>query len=126
MTGRAARIGLRIAAPLTLLFLYVPIAIIAIYAFNDSRNQSWGNLIDSIADGGLGAFSFRWFEAALENRQVRESFFTSVEAALGATLVALVLGSAAAFAVHRYRFFGRDGISFVLVLPIALPGIVTG
>jgi putative spermidine/putrescine transport system permease protein len=125
MSGRLGRIGLRIATALTLLFLYVPIAIIAIYAFNDSRNQSWGNLIDSIASNGLGAFSFRWFEAALENRQVRDSFVTSVEAALGATVVALVLGTAAAFAVHRHRFFGRDGISFALVLPIALPGIVT-
>jgi len=123
--ARLSRIGLRVATALTLLFLYVPIGIIAIYAFNDSRNQSWGNLVDAIGANGLGAFSLRWFEVALENRQVRESFLTSVEAALGATLVALVLGSAAAFAVHRHRFFGRDGISFALVLPIALPGIVT-
>ena len=125
MGARLSRIGLRVATALTLLFLYVPIGIIAIYAFNDSRNQSWGNLVDAIGANGLGAFSLRWFEVALENRQVRESFLTSVEAALGATLVALVLGSAAAFAVHRHRFFGRDGISFALVLPIALPGIVT-
>jgi putative spermidine/putrescine transport system permease protein len=126
MSARLGRIGLRVAAGLTLLFLYVPIAIIAIYAFNDSRNQSWGNLVDTIATNGLGAFSLRWFQVALENDQVRDSFFISVQAALGATVVALVLGSAAAFAVHRYRFFGRDGISFALVLPIALPGIVTG
>jgi putative spermidine/putrescine transport system permease protein len=125
MSARLSRVGLRVATALTLLFLYVPIGIIAIYAFNDSRNQSWGNLVDAIGANGFGAFSFRWFEVALENRQVRESFLTSVEAALGATLVALVLGSAAAFAVHRHRFFGRDGISFALVLPIALPGIVT-
>ena len=51
---------------------------------------------------------------------------TSLIVALFATLLALLLGSLAAFAVHRFRFFGRNTVSFVLVLPIALPGIVTG
>jgi putative spermidine/putrescine transport system permease protein len=127
VSGRVSRISLRIATALTLLFLYVPIFIIVVYAFNDSRNQSWNGLMERLGAGGFaGTFSLRWFEAALENRQVRESFMLSIEAALGATVVALVLGSAAAFAVHRHRFFGREGISFILVLPIALPGIVTG
>ena len=127
MSGRLTRVGLRVASALTLLFLYVPILIVILYAFNDSRNQSWNRLIQSISSQGvLGTFSLRWFGIALENRQVRESFVLSVEAAIGATILALILGSAAAFAVHRHRFFGREGISFVLVLPIALPGIVTG
>jgi len=124
--GRFSGIGLRIAAGATLVFLWVPIVIIGIYAFNDSRNQSWGRLIDTLASDGLAVFSLRWFEIALENRQVVESFWLSIQAAAGATLVSLLLGSAAAFAVHRHRFFGRDSISFALVLPIALPGIVTG
>jgi putative spermidine/putrescine transport system permease protein len=125
--GRLSRIGLRVAAALTVVFLYVPILIVAIYAFNDSKNQSWDGLIDRVAANGFAAtFSLRWVEAALNNRQIVESFWLSIQAALGATFVALLLGSAAAFAVHRHRFFGRDGISFVLVLPIALPGIVTG
>src|SRR5512143_193175 len=127
MGGRLSRIALRVATALTLLFLYVPIFIVIVYAFNDSKNQSWNRLVDTIATSGFfSAFSLRWFDAAINNRQVSESFWLSVQAALGATTVALLLGSAAAFAVHRYRFFGRDGISFVLVLPIALPGIVTG
>ena len=126
MGGRFGRIGLRVASALTLLFLYVPIVVVIIYAFNDSRNQSWNGLLDRIAANGLGGtFSLRWFEVALRSTQVQESFLLSVQAAVGATIVALLLGSAAAFAVHRYRFFGRDGISFILVLPIALPGIVT-
>jgi putative spermidine/putrescine transport system permease protein len=125
--GRLGRMSLRVAAAVTLVFLYVPIFITVVYAFNDSKNQSWNRLVESIATQGFAAtFSLRWFTAALESSQVRESFVLSIEAALGATLVALVLGSAAAFAVHRHRFFGRDGISFILVLPIALPGIVTG
>jgi len=127
MTSRLSRFGLRVATAFTLVFLYVPIFIIVVYAFNDSRNQSWNGLLERLSTGGfLTTFSLRWFEVALESRQVRDSFLTSVEAALGATIVALLLGSAAAFAVHRYRFFGREGISFILVLPIALPGIVTG
>ena len=127
MSGRLGAIGLRLASALTLLFLYVPIFVIVVYAFNDSKNQSWARLITSLGDNGLGGtFSLRWFQVALENSQVQESFLLSIQAALGATVVALVLGSAAAFAVYRYRFFGRDAISFVLVLPIALPGIVTG
>ena len=127
MGGRLSRVSLRLATAATLVFLYVPIFIVAIYAFNDSKNQSWNGLIDRLSTGGfLSTFSLRWFDAALRNQQVRESFGLSVEAAIGATLVALVLGSAAAFAVHRHRFFGREGISFILVLPIALPGIVTG
>lgn len=125
--ARLRRISLRLAAAVTLVFLYVPIFIVVVYAFNDSKNQSWNGLMERLGAGGLGeTFSLRWFETALDNRQVIESFTLSLQAALGATVVALLLGSAAAFAVHRHRFFGRDGISFILVLPIALPGIVTG
>jgi putative spermidine/putrescine transport system permease protein len=51
---------------------------------------------------------------------------TTVQAGLGDTAFALLLGTLAAFAVARYRFFGRETISFLVVLPIALPGIVTG
>ncbi len=127
MSGRATRIGLRLASGLTLVFLYVPIFIVIVYAFNDSKNQAWDRLVESISANGFGGtFSLRWFDAALNNDQVRESFLISIQAAVGATVVALLLGSAAAFAVHRYRFFGRDAVSFVVVLPIALPGIVTG
>lgn len=116
MSGRMTRIGLRLASVGVLLFLYVPLAIIALYAFNDAKSQSWP----------IEQFSLRWFEVALQNEKVRSAFWLSVQAALGATATALVLGSAAAFAVHRFRFFGRDAISFLVVLPIALPGIVTG
>ena len=127
MGGRFTRLGLRLASAATLVFLYVPIFIVLVYAFNDSKNQSWERLITSIATNGIGGtFSLHWFDVALKTQQVRESFWLSIQAAVGATLVALVLGSAAAFAVHRYRFFGRDAVSFIVVLPIALPGIVTG
>ena len=57
---------------------------------------------------------------------MQQALWLSLKAGALATLVALVLGSAAAFGVHRFRFFGRDAVSFLLVLPIALPGIITG
>src|SRR5436309_2628128 len=57
---------------------------------------------------------------------MQQALWLSLEAAVLATAIALVLGSAAAFGVHRFRFFGREAISFLLVLPIALPGIITG
>ena len=127
MGGRLTRLGLRLASALTLVFLYVPIFIVIVYAFNDSKNQSWDRLIANLAAKGFGGtFSLHWFEVALKNEEVRNAFVLSLQAAVGATIVALVLGSAAAFAVHRYRFFGREAVSFVVVLPIALPGIVTG
>jgi putative spermidine/putrescine transport system permease protein len=110
------RWGLRIAAGLGFVFLYVPIIVIGLYAFNAQRIQAWP----------IASYSTKWFEAAIANDAVKSALGLSLAVALGATLTALLLGSLAAFAVHRFRFFGRDTISFALVLPIALPGIVTG
>ena len=67
-----------------------------------------------------------WDRAAAQQRRASTALWTSVRAGLGATAIALVLGTMAAFAVQRYRFFGRSTISFLVILPIALPGIVTG
>jgi putative spermidine/putrescine transport system permease protein len=116
MEGRAARIGLRIWVALVLLFLFAPIALIILYAFNRSNIQSWP----------ISSYSFKWFSVAWHDSDVRTALLLSVRVGLLATGVALVLGSAAAFAVHRFRFFGREVVSFILVLPLALPGIVTG
>jgi putative spermidine/putrescine transport system permease protein len=115
MESRSVRILIRGGSLLTLAFLYVPLAIVAIYAFNDSIGQSW-----PIQD-----YTTKWFGIAFREATVREALVTSLQVALFATTLALVLGSAAAFAVHRFDFFGRNTVSFLLVLPIALPGIVT-
>jgi putative spermidine/putrescine transport system permease protein len=107
---------LRAGTAITLLFLYVPLLVIALYAFNATRVQKW-------PPAGL---TFDWFTKAFDNSGVRDALWTSVRAGLGATAVALVLGTLASIAVARYRFFGREAVSFLVILPIALPGIVTG
>ncbi|HEY3051612.1 MAG TPA: ABC transporter permease [Gaiellaceae bacterium] len=114
--SRLARILLRLGTLLTLVFVYLPLAVIALYAFNKTRTQTWP----------IPGLTVRWFERALHNHGARDALLTSLKAALGATAFALVLGTLASFAVQRYRFFGRETVSFLVILPIALPGIVTG
>lgn len=116
MSARLGRILLRVWMALVLVFLFAPIVIVLLYAFNDSNIQSWP----------ITSFSTKWFALAWNDVQVREALWLSVRAGLISTAIALVLGSAAAFGVHRYRFFGRETISFLVVLPLALPGIITG
>lgn len=107
---------LRVSTTLTMLFLYLPLLVIGLYAFNDSRIQRWP------PDG----LTLKWFEKAVHNPGARDALTTSLQAGLTATAIALVLGTLAAFAVARYRFFGRESVSFLVILPLALPGIVTG
>jgi putative spermidine/putrescine transport system permease protein len=116
VTSLGTRIALRVWTVLILLFLFVPIALIILYAFNSSNIQSWP----------IGHLSTKWFGSTWNNDSMRQSLWLSVKAGLISTAIALLLGSLAAFAVHRLRFFGREAVSFVLVLPIALPGIITG
>jgi len=107
---------LRIGVGVTLAFIYIPLIVIAIYAFNGGGTLKWP----------IETFTTEWFPKAFENDGAREALLTSVKVGLVATSIALVLGTLASFAVARYRFFGRETISFLVVLPIALPGIVTG
>ena len=116
MEGRLARIGLRIWVAGVLLFLFVPIVIIIVYAFNSSIIQTWP----------IHGFSTKWFSVAWHDPQVRAALVLSLKAAVVATVIALLLGSLAAFGVHRFRFFGRESVSLLLVLPLSLPGIITG
>ena len=110
------RFGLPIATGAVLLSLYLPIGIIGLYAFNADRAQSWP----------ITSWTTQWFGLAVDNAALRSALVLSLETATGATLVALVLGTLASLVVHRFRFFGREAVSLLLVLPIALPGIVTG
>jgi putative spermidine/putrescine transport system permease protein len=113
---RLTRIGLGIWTALILLFLFIPIAIIVVYAFNPSNVQGWP----------LSGLSTKWFSSTWHNEEMRSAFVLSLKAGVVATTIALTLGTVAAFALHRFRFFGREAVSLLLVLPIALPGIITG
>ena len=114
--SRRTRNLLRLGTALTLAFIYIPLAVIILYAFNKARIQSWP----------IPGLTLHWFERAIDNPGARDAFFMSLKAAVGATALALLFGTLAAMAVARHRFFGREAISFLVILPIALPGIVTG
>jgi putative spermidine/putrescine transport system permease protein len=114
--SRGSALTLRIAVAIGLAFIYVPLIVIFIYAFNASNILEW-------PPPGL---TLDWFPKAIEDESVHEALLTSVKAGLAATAIAMVLGTLASLAVARHRFFGRETISFLVILPIALPGIVTG
>ena len=116
METAAARVGLRVWTALVIAFLWLPLVLIGIYAFNRSTVQSWP----------IAGWTTHWFHVAWNDPDVRSSLWLSVKVALLATGIAIILGSMAAFAIHRFRFFGRESVSFLLLLPIALPGIITG
>jgi len=113
---RGTRIGLGVAAGLVIAFLWLPLLLIMVYAFNSSTLQSWP----------ISGFTFHWFHEAWHDPEVRSSLWLSLRVGLLATTVALVIGTAAAAAIYRFRFFGREAVSLLLLLPIALPGIITG
>lgn len=116
MESRGTRAALVVWVIGVLLFLFVPIATIVLFAFDRSNIQSWP----------IKRYTTHWFSVAWSDPAVTSALWLSVKAAVLATLLALALGSAAAFGVHRFKFFGREAISLFLVLPIALPGIITG
>ena len=97
-------------------FLYLPLVLVVIHAFNVSPFKEWPPT----------GFTLHWFGEAACELGHPVAFMNSIIAALGATAIALILGTLAAMAVQRFSFFGKDSISFLLVLPIALPGVVTG
>jgi putative spermidine/putrescine transport system permease protein len=111
-----ARWLLRAAAVGVLTFIYVPLAVVLLNSFSASATFAW-------PPPGL---TLRLWQVAALNEGVRTAVLTSVQVALLATVVAVVLGTLASMALVRYEFFGRDAVSLLVVLPIALPGIVTG
>lgn len=109
--------GLKLAALGGLLFLHVPILIIFLYTLTpDETTYTFP----------LPGITFKWFGIAMQRDDLWRALTLSLRVAAVATVAALLLGTLAAAAVYRSKFFGREAISFLLVLPIALPGIVTG
>jgi len=109
------RTSLAIWSALVIAFLWLPLVIIALYAFNGSTLQGWP----------ISHWTLHWFSVAWHS-DAQGAFVLSLKVGAVTTVIALVLGTLAAAAVARYRFFGREAVSFLLVLPLALPGIITG
>ena len=112
-----ASLGLKIAAVAGLLFLHVPLLLIFLYAFT-TEDKSY-----QFPPPGL---TLKWFAVAWERQDVWNALTLSLRVATVSTAIALVLGTLAAAALSRTRFFGRESVSLLIILPIALPGIITG
>lgn len=108
---------LRAVAYLALALLHLPLVFIALYAFNDDS-------------GGynfpMSGLTLRWVSKAMERTDIRDAIVFSLSVATVATLIAMVLGTLTAAALNRDRFFGKNAFTTLLIMPIALPGIVTG
>lgn len=114
--SRGSRVVLLLLLVLGLLFLYLPLAIVVINSFNVSQSFTF-------PPKGL---TLEWWGKAAQDSEAIAAFVRSIALASVATAVSLVLGTMLAFSIQRYRWFGRESVSFLVVLPIALPGIVTG
>jgi putative spermidine/putrescine transport system permease protein len=115
ISGRL-RAVLRLTTAVVLVIVYVPLLLVLVNSFNVDRTFTW-------PPSGL---TLHWWKVAAHSSGARHALLTSVEVALLATAVALVLGTLAGLALRRTRFFGRNVVSLLIILPIALPGIVTG
>lgn len=114
--SRAAKRILLAVMAIGFTFIYLPLILVVINSFNTNKSFAWPPT----------GFTTEWWSKAAVNEGIRDAAMRSFFTALIATTIALVLGSLAAAAITRYDFFGRDTISLLFVLPIALPGIVTG
>jgi putative spermidine/putrescine transport system permease protein len=114
--SRTSKIVLGIIVAIVLAFMYIPLALVVLNSFNAARIVSWP----------VTGFSLEWWGKAFTSEPVRAALLNSVLVASGATVIAVILGTLVAFALQRYSFFGQRAVNLLVVLPIALPGIVTG
>lgn len=117
MHSNRAPLGLKLAAGFGLAFMHLPILLIFVYAFTtEDKSYQWPP----------PGFTLKWFAVTWERPDVWEAMQLSLKVASVSTVIALLLGTLCAAAVSRTRFFGREVISLLVILPIALPGIITG
>ena len=114
--SRGLRSALTTVTVLVLVVIYVPLALVLLNSFNTDNTFGWPP----------SGFTLHWWELAWQSEGARSALWTSVKVAVAATAIALVLGTLAGMALRRTRFFGRNVVSLLIILPIALPGIVTG
>jgi putative spermidine/putrescine transport system permease protein len=117
MHSDRASLGLRIAAVAGLLFLHLPILLIFLYAFTTEERTY------QFPPPGL---TTQWFAVAWNREDIWPPLYLSLQVAAIATVLAMILGTLVAAAMARTKFFGREQISLLIILPIALPGVITG
>lgn len=110
------RLSLSALTVVVLVVIYVPLLLVLLNSFSTDKTFGWPP----------PGFTLRWWDLAWRSSGARDALWTSVKVAVLATAVALVLGTLAAMGLRRTRFFGRNVVSLLIILPIALPGIVTG
>lgn len=114
--SKLSKLSLVTIVGVVLVFMYAPLVVLIMNAFNESQISAWP----------IQEYSTKWWQVAWESRVIREALLNSVTVAFGAMLIAMLLGSLVAFALSRYDFFGKGTVNLLVVLPIALPGVVTG
>jgi len=114
--SRISKTFLSAFAVLALSFIYIPLFVVLANSFSTSMSMSWPP----------PGFTFEWWIRAFQSEGAIQAIVTSLIVAAGASVIALLLGTLLAFALHRFEFFGKSAINLLVVLPIALPGIVTG
>ncbi|KQM81946.1 ABC transporter permease [Agromyces sp. Leaf222] len=114
--SRPARVTLGVITAIILVVVYVPLFVVLVNSFSTSTSLTWPP----------PGFTFEWWVKAFQSAGALEAVLTSVQVAIVATIIALVLGTLISFALQRFEFFGREAISLLVILPIALPGIITG
>lgn len=114
--SKISKLSLISIVGVVLVFMYAPLVVLIMNAFNQSQISAW-----PIRD-----YSTKWWLVAWESQVIREALINSVTVAFGAMLIAMLLGTLVAFALSRYEFFGKGTVNLLVVLPIALPGVVTG
>lgn len=107
---------LGMASALVFAFLYLPLIVVVLYSFSATKVNAWP----------IRGYTLDWYRELLDDRGIHESVRLSVFVGLVAASLAVVLGTLAAFALDRYDFPGKQALRFFVVLPIVLPGIVTG
>lgn len=114
--SKSAKAGLLVIVGFILAFIYIPLFVVIINSFNSAQLSSWP----------IREFSFYWWEFAANYEPIRLALLNSAIVAFFAMAIASVLGTLVSFALNRYEFFGKSTINLLVVLPIALPGVVTG
>jgi putative spermidine/putrescine transport system permease protein len=114
--SKTAKAALLAIVGFILAFMYIPLFVVILNSFNEAQLSSWP----------IENFSLYWWEFAASYEPIRLALLNSVIVATAAMVIASLLGTLVAFALNRYEFFGKSTVNLLVVLPIALPGVVTG